>query len=158
MAILRVPRITTAQRLGLTLLDAEIVFDTDLQEFFGGDGVTLGGTPIGVGVPPGGDSGYLLAKNSSNDYDTAWINKDEIQITHRRQVVTLSPTNITDKKFTLDFAPLFSETIQFIPDGGIQQRYGVDFTITGNDVSWSGLGLDGFLESGEQVRVFYISE
>ena len=158
MAILRVPRITTAQRLGLTLLDGEIVFDTDLQEFYGGDGSTSGGIPVGAGVPIGGSTGFVLAKASSANYDTEWIDIAHIQITHRRQVVTLSNTEITNKKFTLDHAPLFSETIQFIPDGGITQRYGVDFTVTGNDVSWSGLELDGFLESGDQVRVFYISE
>ncbi len=158
MAILRVPRITTAQREGLVLLDGEIVFDTDIQKFFGGDGSTAGGIAVGAGVPTGGDTGSILAKASTANYDTEWIDLESIKITHRRQVVTLSNSDITQKKFTLHHAPIFPETIQFIPDGGIHQRYDEDFTVTGSDISWNGLGLEGFLEAGDKIRVIYTSE
>lgn len=46
MAVFRVPRITTVQRLPLLLDEGEIVFDTDLKTFFGGDGITLGGKEL----------------------------------------------------------------------------------------------------------------
>lgn len=47
MAILKVPRITTSQRLGLLLQVGEIVYDISENLFYGGDGATLGGFLIG---------------------------------------------------------------------------------------------------------------
>jgi len=50
MASIKLPRITTAQRTGITLLLGEIVYDTDLDKFFGGDGSTVGGFEIGSNI------------------------------------------------------------------------------------------------------------
>jgi len=41
MAILRVPRITSVQRAALLLDVGEIVYDTDQDTFYGGNGVTI---------------------------------------------------------------------------------------------------------------------
>ena len=41
------PRITTASRSILTLSASELVYDSDLARFFGGDGSTVGGFSIG---------------------------------------------------------------------------------------------------------------
>lgn len=46
MAILKVPRCTTAQRLGLVPAQGEVIFDTDLNSYWGGNGVATGGVPI----------------------------------------------------------------------------------------------------------------
>ena len=45
-----VPRITTADRSGLTPDVGEIIFDTDLESYWGGDGSTAGGIPLGSGT------------------------------------------------------------------------------------------------------------
>lgn len=50
MSIWKVPRLTTVQRLGLTPEASEILFDTTLSAYFGGDGVTVGGIPLGAGT------------------------------------------------------------------------------------------------------------
>ena len=50
MSIWRVPGVTTAQRLTLTPLSREILQDTDTGVFYGGDGVTVGGIPLGAGA------------------------------------------------------------------------------------------------------------
>ena len=71
------------------------------------------------------------------------------------EVFTLTSTNISQKKITLGQTPLDPEGLSFIPDGGIPQRYGVDFTIVGNDIIWSSMGLDGFLEENDVIRVSY---
>lgn len=72
MAIFRVPRITTSLRSGLLLQEAEIVFDTDLKKFFGGDGITVGGIELcycsgetvdGIITTENGDG--LLTENGS---------------------------------------------------------------------------------------------
>jgi hypothetical protein len=43
------PPITTADRTGLTLDDGELVYDTDTQTFWQGDGSTAGGIELGAG-------------------------------------------------------------------------------------------------------------
>ena len=43
------PRITTADRSALTPDAAEILYDTDLEQYFGGDGSTLGGIALSSG-------------------------------------------------------------------------------------------------------------
>ena len=47
MGVFRVPRATTEQRMSYVLQEAEIVFDTDLRSYFGGDGLTFGGFDVG---------------------------------------------------------------------------------------------------------------
>ena len=47
MAVWKVPRITTAQRVALTPQASELIYDTEQQAFFGGDGMTPGGISIG---------------------------------------------------------------------------------------------------------------
>jgi hypothetical protein len=72
--------------------------------------------------------------------------------------IILTSQQIADRKITLSRIPAFPEALLFVPVGGVAQIYGVDYTIVGNDVSWAGLGLDGFLEEGEGVRITYQSE
>lgn len=72
--------------------------------------------------------------------------------------IILTSQQIADKKITLSRTPAFPEALLFVPVGGVAQRYGVDYTVVGNDVDWAGLGLDGFLEEGEGIRITYQSE
>jgi hypothetical protein len=69
--------------------------------------------------------------------------------------VILTAQQIADRKITLSKMPVFPETLLFIPDGGTAQRYGEDYTVVGNEIRWSGLGLDNFLEVGETIRITY---
>lgn len=48
MAIFKVPRLTSIQRATLTPEASEILFDTTNNNFYGGDGVTLGGVVLGT--------------------------------------------------------------------------------------------------------------
>jgi hypothetical protein len=51
MSILRLPRITTAQRTPLVLELGELVYDTTNNTIYRGDGTTAGGQPLGAGSP-----------------------------------------------------------------------------------------------------------
>jgi hypothetical protein len=155
MAILRVPRITTLQREPLILLDGEIVFDTDKSKFYGGNGVTPGGLPVGVGVPEGGATGDILIKASAVDFDTEWLSQDELSQKWKSEAITITETHVSEKKFTLGFTPKAREAVRFVPDGGPEQRLGVDYDVIGSEIIWNGLTLDGFLEVGEVIRVTY---
>ena len=49
MAIFIPPPITTADRILLVLEDGEVVYDSDLQKLYLGDGATAGGIQVGTG-------------------------------------------------------------------------------------------------------------
>lgn len=69
MAIFKLPRIETTDRTGLTLGTSEMVYDTDLDQVFTGDGATLGGNALTGGGGGGGgittfveiDDDFILA-------------------------------------------------------------------------------------------------
>ena len=125
MAIFKAPRLTQSQRESLALDASEIVFDLTLNKFFGGDGSSLGGFPIGQGTGS---------------------NVDQITITQ---------THIDNKAFELSHAPLYPESVILTPMGGIPQLNGIDFEVNLNVVNWSGLGLDGFIELGDTIVIHY---
>lgn len=125
MAIFKVPRITTVQRVGITLEPSEIVYDTNQNKFYGGDGTTVGGKELG--------SGGLT----------------------QSETFVLTSVEIASKQITLANEPLFPFTVSLLPVGGIHQINGIDFQVTGAVVSWSGLGLDNFLEVGDTLIVQY---
>lgn len=74
------------------------------------------------------------------------------------QTLVVTAQNVAEKKFVLSFIPEFPERIKLTPDGGPQQVYGVDYIIINrNEISWDGLGLDGFLEENELVFLSYFA-
>jgi hypothetical protein len=124
MAIFKVPRITTEQRINLLMDASEIVYDIDLNKFYGGDGISVGGFPIGKSV---------------NDGKTLTI--------------TLLEGDIENKRVVLEIEPMQPSSVLVVPFGGPPQVNGIDYTISGNVLSWDGLGLDGFLEKDEIILV-----
>jgi hypothetical protein len=127
MAILKVPRLNTLTRVNLTLEASEIVYDTDVKAFFGGDGAVVGGIELGS------QGGIRFYREEIN------LNDDQI----------LSGTILLQK------APDTPSSVRFVPKHGIEQDYNDDFIVNGNEVIFKNLGLDGFLESGETVYIYY---
>lgn len=127
MAILKVPRLDTLTRENLILEQSEIVFDIDTNSFFGGDGSTLGGIELGS------TSGVRLYKEEKI------LNAD--QIISGIIVLEKSPDNPT--------------SVRLVPKHGIEQDYGDDFVVSGNELIFRDLGLDGFLEENEAVYIYY---
>lgn len=70
---------------------------------------------------------------------------------------TLSPTDISNKFVTLINTPQVSADVLVTPVDGILQQYSVDYTVSGNTLSWNGLGLEPLLESGDILIVNYTS-
>jgi hypothetical protein len=127
MAIFRVPKITSQNRSQLLLGRSEIVYDTDRNSFYGGDGGTVGGFEIGKNVG-------LKIKTES---------------------FLLNQENIDNKSIVLSKEPNNSSDIVFFPEGGIAQRNNIDFNVSTNVLSWDGFGLDGFLEVDDVVNITY---
>lgn len=61
-----------------------------------------------------------------------------------REVHTITSEEILDKRFALEKIPKLKELTQYLPDGGILQRFGIDYTIVEGILSWESLGLEEF--------------
>lgn len=68
-------------------------------------------------------------------------------------VLELTTIDISNKQITLSRTPTTAEETRVIVVGGINQEYGVDFTVSGDVLSWNGLGLDGVLEAGDKLII-----
>lgn len=70
----------------------------------------------------------------------------------------ITAQNETDKGFTLPTTPLNPEAlVADIRNGGGALRYGIDYTIDGDQFKWEGLALDGLLAEGDEIRFQYFS-
>jgi len=69
----------------------------------------------------------------------------------------LNNTNITNKFVTISNAPSVPSDVLLDIIGGSSQEYSVDFIVSGVQLSWNGLALDGILLSGDKLRITYIS-
>jgi len=70
---------------------------------------------------------------------------------------TLTGTDITNKFVTLVNTPATPADVMLNVAEGPSQIYGTDYTVSGNTLSWNGLGLEPLLESGMTLIIEYIS-
>lgn len=68
---------------------------------------------------------------------------------------TLSGTDISNGFVTLTTAPATPSKTRLDVIGGPTQDYGVDFSVSGTTLTWTSLGLDGVLVSGDKLIVQY---
>lgn len=111
----------------------------------GGSGVTsLNGQTGAITLVPGANititpgAGTLTIASAGGSANPYYVNE-----------FTLSPTDITNKFVTLSQAPDTAADTILTVIGGPMQSYGTDFTVSGSQLSWSGLFLDGVLVSGD---------
>jgi hypothetical protein len=71
------------------------------------------------------------------------------------ETITLNSTDITNKYVTLATAPITASKTRLTVLGGPEQAYTTDFTVSTNQLSWSGLFLDGVLEAGDKLIITY---
>lgn len=128
MAVFKTPRITTLQRLGLTLEESEIVYDVNEKKPYYGDGVTVGGVEY--------TSGAKQIKFGNTG------------------AISPTPQQIADKKIALDFSPL-ENSVLFIFSNGVCQLESIDFYIDHTFVRWDNMGLDGFIEETDLIKISY---
>lgn len=105
----------------------------------------------------------LANKNQPNGYaglnSNGKINASLFQYDYYNEDFSLTLSDITNKKIVLSKTPIYPQSVVLQPHGALPQLYGIDYVVVSNEVHWSGLGLDGFLnEVGEGVRVSYKSE
>ncbi len=77
--------------------------------------------------------------------------------TYQVDTFTLSGTDITNKFVTLSHTPATAAKVILLVENAPNMFFGVDFTVTGTQLGWSGLALDGILSSGDNLTVPYSS-
>lgn len=68
---------------------------------------------------------------------------------------TITGGEETAKSLTLAHTPVTAGEVCLDIKGAPTQFYGDDYTVSGTTLSWSALGLDGVLVSGDKVRIVY---
>ena len=77
MGVLIIPIATTAQRMSITPAVGELIYDTTMKLFFGGDGITVGGEPVGLDGPVASVNGAtgIVVLDADDISDAATANK-----------------------------------------------------------------------------------
>jgi hypothetical protein len=86
-------------------------------------------------------------------YPLNYNNNESLDQKLRLEYRTLTGGEITAKQLTLAFTPASAVIFDVIT--GVAQQETVDFSVTGNIISWSGLALDGVLTAGDVLRLQY---
>lgn len=73
------------------------------------------------------------------------------------QYKTLDATDITNKYITIPASPGDVTKVLLDVIKGSSQEYGVDFSVSGTQLTWNGLGLDGQLNIGDILRYHYFA-
>jgi hypothetical protein len=68
----------------------------------------------------------------------------------------LSLLDISTKEIVLPQTPLATSSAMIIPENGCPQLQGVDFDVTGNVLSWSGMPYELVASSGDKVKIIYM--
>lgn len=100
------------------------------------DGLTLSWDGLGL-------DGFLEVD------DTLLVQYSETIAQAGFNIIELTEENINSKSAQLTATPINPEFTQLTVIGGSNQLYGIDFIVSGNSVSWDGLGLDNFVDVGD---------
>jgi len=72
-----------------------------------------------------------------------------------REIFLLSAEDAANKSVTLSHEPADGSNIIFNPIGGPTQVQGLDYDVMGALITWNGLALDGILEEGDRLVIYY---
>lgn len=123
--------------------------------------IRLGTVASDVNPPSGQVS--VFAKNDENLY-LRRSSGDEYALLHSGMAGIggyeveqhlLDLVDILNKEVTLLVTPTHPVFTLMMVDGGGPLFYGVDFTVSGNVLSWNGLRLDGVLELNDRIQIIY---
>lgn len=71
-------------------------------------------------------------------------------------LIQITSVEMTNQSATLSKLAVSPESAIVAVVGSIIQENGVDFTISGNVISWAGLGLQDLLQVGDTLIVHYV--
>lgn len=71
------------------------------------------------------------------------------------ELITISAGQEAAKEVTLSASPTNVNRTLLLIKGAPNQFFGEDYTVSGNTLSWNGLGLDGILAAGDKLAIVY---
>jgi hypothetical protein len=77
-------------------------------------------------------------------------------IPYRTDRYTVTPAVLAARRVSLSDAPADPLAVELCVHHGIEQKPGVDFSVSGAELSWDGLALELLLESGDSFSVRYL--
>ena len=112
----------------------------------------LAGTTITFTTPPAlGQSVYIIFAVEEASGGGGGGGATEPTVEYR----TLTGGEATAESLTLVGTPATPSKVLLDQIGGTSQEYGVDYSVSGTTLTWSGLGLDGVLIAGDKLRIVY---
>jgi hypothetical protein len=70
-------------------------------------------------------------------------------------MIVVSAGQEAAKEVILSSAPTTATNTLLLIQGGVNQFYGDDYTVSGSTLSWNGLALDGILAAGDKLTIIY---
>ena len=71
------------------------------------------------------------------------------------EIIILNNTDINNKYITLSRTPLDATDVLVFVDGGPKGEYDVDYTVSSNVITWSGLAWENLLEENDKLSILY---
>lgn len=75
--------------------------------------------------------------------------------THVVESRVITAPEASAQQITLTDLPIAASQVIFMVQGAPTQVYSDDYTVSGNVLSWAGLGLDSLIAAGDTVIVLY---
>lgn len=100
-------------------------------------------------------TGKVVALNFNSIKDGLLQLEEEVDGAQVAVVVKITQEMLDEKRVVLGDIPSSPDTVQLIPSGGPMQFAGIDYSILGSSISWDGLGLDGVIELGDEILIYY---
>ena len=111
------------------------------------------------GLENDGQNGLRVKINPTGGIllDSTGISVDKDQINELTVIEhVLTADDVSNKTFTLPTAMADTNQIALVVYGGMPLNYGVDYTANSSTiVGWNGLGMDGLVETGDEIQAIY---
>jgi hypothetical protein len=100
------------------------------------------------------------AEDTGGGFDSAAITgavlKASLASLWEREIFALDGTDISNKYVTLSRVPLNASTVNLKLSGGGVSLFSVDYTVSGDQVGWNALALDGIVSVGDILEISYL--
>lgn len=126
--------------------------DGNVPEFDGTTGQLIAdsGFPAALATPS--DPGFMSAADKAKLDGIAPGSGADTQ----RETFTLTNTEITNEQLTVAGTISDADSVHVAMEGGGASLYGVDYTVSGNDIVWSGYDLSTILVVGSVLQITYL--
>lgn len=75
----------------------------------------------------------------------------------RVEYVTVSLLDISNKYFNIALAPGSGGKVKVYTMHGVALHFGIDYLVSGTQIGWNGLVLDGLIAAGDIFQVVYLT-